>query len=169
MTPRAALRFISLTLERKIIAGFGVAAVLLQVAGTTAWWNTKRLKDSHLLVDHTHEVLIRLEQVLTNELSMETSTRGFVITGADDVLAPYERNRVELDVALDELRKLVVDNPPQLERLRDLEFWTNSAGEIMRERIAARRARGLQSTLDTDRFLAGQRAVETVRSRIQML
>jgi PAS domain S-box-containing protein len=161
--------FPSLTLERKIIAGFSAGAVLLLIAGAVAWWNTERLQDSHLLVDHTHEVLNRLEQVLTNELSMQTSTRGFVITGADEVLEPYERNRIELAVALQELRRLLADNPAQVERLREVEIWANTSAEIMRERIAARRARGLQSTLDTGRFLEGQRAVETVRGLIQVM
>lgn len=146
-----------------------MGALLLLLTGGAAWWNARRLKDSHLLVDHTHEVLNRLEQVLTNELSMQTSTRGFVITGADEVLEPYERNRVELAAALPELRRLLQDNPAQLERLREVEIWTGTAAEIMRERIAARRARGLQSTLDTGRFLEGQRAVETVRNRIQIM
>lgn len=161
--------FPSLTLERKIVAGFTTGALLLLLTGTAAWWNAGRLKDSHLLVDHTHEVLNRLEQVLTNELSMQTSTRGFMITGDDEVLEPYERNRVELGAALPELRRLLADNPAQIDRLREVETWAAAAAEIMRERIAARRARGLQSTQETSRFIDGQRAVETVRNQIQIM
>lgn len=159
----------SSTLERKIIAGFSAGALLLLLVGVAAWWNARKLNDSRLLVDHTHEVLIRLEQVLTNELSMQTSTRGFVITGNPEVLEPYERNRVELGAALPELRRLLADNPAQLDRLAELETWTSTAADIMRERIAARRSRGLESTLDTARFIEGQRAVETVRGRIQIM
>jgi PAS domain S-box-containing protein len=161
--------FPALTLERKIVAGFSAGALVLLLVGAAAWWNARSLKTSHLLVDHTHEVLNRLEQVLANELSMQTSTRGFVITGVDAVLEPYERNRIELDVALRELRELIEDNPAQLERLREVERWAREGAEIMKERIAERRLRGLESTRDTARFLDGQRAVETVRSRIQVM
>ena len=142
---------------------------MLLLVGAAAWWNARTLQDSHLLVDHTHEVLNRLEQVLADELSMQTSTRGFVITGSDEVLIPYERGRAGLQAALRELHQLLADNPSQLERLRALEPLTQAASEIMAERIAARRSRGPQSTLDTARFLEGQRSVETVRSQIQTM
>ena len=158
-----------MTPEKKITAGFAVGALVLVLMASWAWWNARRLNESHLAVDHTHEVLNRLEQVLTNELSMQTSTRGFVITGADEVLEPYERNRVELEVAFQELRRLLRDSSAQLDRLREVESSATLAAEIMSERIAARRARGLQSTLDTSRFLEGQRAVELVRTQIQAM
>ncbi|MEO7799314.1 MAG: PAS domain S-box protein [Opitutaceae bacterium] len=142
---------------------------MLLLVGAAAWWNAQRLKDSHLLVDHAHQVLNHLEQVLADELGMQTSMRGFVITGSDEMLIAYERGRGGLQIALRELHQLLADNPAQLERLHDVVSLTQTTAEIMSERIAARRARGLESTRDTQRFLDGQQAMETVRSRIQAM
>lgn len=146
-----------------------VALIPLLLLGATAWWNARRLNDTHLWVDHTHQVLIRLEQVLANELGMQTSTHGFAITGEEEILRPYERGRRELGAALTELNRLLVDNPVQQGRLKELEAMTAAAAEMMSERIAARRARGLASTNDTPRFLAGQSAVEGLRSHIETM
>jgi PAS domain S-box-containing protein len=158
---------VKLAPERKITAGFAAATVLLLLAGATAWWNARRLNESRVWVDHTHQVLSRLEQVLTTELSMQTSTRGFVITGDVEILGPFEKGRAELATALEDLHRLITDNEEQQRRLAETEIWINRAAEIMNERIAARRQRGLGSITETSRFLDGQRAVENVRTRVQ--
>lgn len=151
------------------MVGFAAAALVLLLAGGTAWWNARRLNESRLWVDHTHQVLIRLEEVLTSELSMQTSARGFVITGSDEVLVPFEKGRVALSAALRDLQSLLADNSVQQQRLVEVQSWTERGAEVMTERIAARRSRGAASTADTSRFLEGQHIVETVRVLVQRM
>jgi PAS domain S-box-containing protein len=151
---------VKLTLERKIILGFSATLVVLFLVTAAAWWNAARFRGTHFWVEHTREILSSLERLTSDVLAMQASTRGFVITGSDDVLAPFNVGEAELKAALIELRQLVADNPGQLERTTQLEGLAGQARDIMLGRIEARRLRGLDAAKETEKYLEGQRTVE---------
>lgn len=151
------------SIERNIKLGFGSAVVALILIGATAWWSATRYQSAFRWVEHTHQVLNRLERLLTDILSMQTSTRGFVITGSEEVLQPYRDGDAHVDEALRDLRTLTMDNPAQQRRLDQLVPLLATVREIMSDRIAGRRANGLQSASDAAPFLAGQKAVQDFR------
>lgn len=156
----------NVSIEKKIIAGFSVAvALLLFVAGAAAW-NARRFDDTFRQVDHTHDVLSMLEQTLIGVLSMQTSTRGFVLTGNESMLNPYRGGIKVVADSLQQLQTLTQDNPQQEQRLARLEPLVASASEIMQARIATRRERGAESMGDAGGLLAGQEAVEQIRAVI---
>ena len=152
-----------LSLERKIILGFSATLLVLLLVTAAAWWNAARFRGTHYWVEHTREVLSCLEQLTSDVLAMQASTRGFVITGSDEVLALFNIGEAELMQALTELRRLVTDSPVQTERTTQLETLAAQAREIMLGRIEARRLRGLDATKETEKYLEGQRTVEEFR------
>jgi PAS domain S-box-containing protein len=158
---------VKLSLERKIAFGFGAAVLVLLLVTGAAWWNVSRFQSTHFWVEHTREVLSRLEQTLSDILSMQASTRGFVLTGNDEVLLPYHQASVRLEALLNDLRDLLSDDPPQQTRLARLEPLAIRAREIMLERIAARRSRGLDAAAETAVYLEGQRVVENFRQTVR--
>ena len=125
------------SLQRKIALGFGSAVfVLLLVTAATAW-NAARFRDSYSWIKQTYEVFVRLNQVLTTVLGMEASTRGFLLTGEDEMLRPYQAGVGTLDESLRDLRRLVADNPGQLARVDQLDPLAKTARESMAARIAS--------------------------------
>jgi PAS domain S-box-containing protein len=160
---------VKLSLERKIVLGFAAALGVLLIATIAAWWNVARFRSTHYWVEHTREVLSRLEQTSSEVLGMQASTRGFVLTGSDDVLLPFHAGSTQLILSLAELRSLLADNPRQLERLARLEPLAARAREIMNGQIAARRERGLQAAEETDAYLEGQRIVDAFRQVVRQM
>lgn len=149
-----------LSLERKIALGFGTALFVLLLVTIAAWWNVVRFQNTQNWVEHTREVLGRLDQVLRDMLGMQASARGYVLSGSDDVLAPFNGNSAHLDNSLRELRQLTADNPRQLARLERLLPLAENASAIMRGRIEARRTRGLDAAMEQSAYPDGQRAVD---------
>ncbi len=139
--------------------------VLLAVA--TTGWSLARFSSTATLVDHTHRVLGRLEQSVVGILAMETSTRGFVLTGSEAMLAPHRAGDARVNASLDELARLVADHPGQQQRLAGVTSLATRARTIMTEHIGARRARGLSAAEDINAFLAGQEAVESFRRAVE--
>jgi PAS domain S-box-containing protein len=157
---------VNVSIEKKIAAGFGVAVlVLLFVAGAAAW-NANRFDDTFRGVDHTHEVLGHLEQTLIGVLSMQTSTRGFVLTGDENMLNPFRGGIKIVSDSIEQLHRLTQDNARQQRRVDRLEPIVARATAVMQERITARRDRGLDSARDIETFLAGQETVEQIRAAI---
>ena len=63
-------------------------------------------RESYSWIKQTYEVFVRLNQVLTTVLGMEASTRGFLLTGEDEMLRPYQAGVGTLDESLRDLRRL---------------------------------------------------------------
>jgi PAS domain S-box-containing protein len=151
---------VKLSLERKIALGFGIALFVSLLVTGVAWWNVARFRSTHYWVEHTREILSRLEQMLGDLMTMQASARGFVLTGSDDMLEPFHAGSRRLAESLAATKKLVADNARQQERLVRLEPIASRARGLMLDRINARRANGLDAARETAAYLEGQRAVE---------
>jgi PAS domain S-box-containing protein len=157
---------VNVSIQKKVAAGFGVAVlVLLFVAGAAAW-NANRFDDTFQRVDRTYEVVGHLRQTLIGVLSMQTSTRGFVLTGDEKMLLPFRAGITTVGASIKQVRLLTKDNPRQQQRLDVLDPTVALAAAIMQERINARRERGLDSVQETGAFIAGQDAVGKIRDTI---
>ena len=96
-----------------VIAAFGLLLAVLIVNAAI----TKRQLDEQvatgLWVIHTHEVQLRLSQTMALLTDAETGQRGFLYTGQERYLAPYDLAVQQIPSRLDELSRLTRDNPRQ--------------------------------------------------------
>ncbi|MGL1934353.1 MAG: diguanylate cyclase [Fibrobacterales bacterium] len=69
-------------------------------------------------VNHTHEVLIKVESYLGFMKDTETGQRGYLLTKNISYLDPYYRGILEAKKSFKDLSQLVSDNPTQTQRLK---------------------------------------------------
>ena len=155
------------SLEKKIAAGFAVAALVLLLVAITAAWNAQRFHNTFERVEQTHQTLGRMETVALEVLAMQTATRGYSLTGSDSLLPAFEKSEAAIRASLAALRRETADNPNQQRRLDELEPAILAAIEIMHSRIAERRKGPLEIAPGSTAFLSGQRAVDRLRSIIR--
>jgi len=115
--------------ERKVQAGFAFALACLGVVGVVSYLSVVRMNENAASLEHTHEVLSRLELLLAAATDSETAERGYVITGDEDYLEPYRRSVQVVDLQARRLRELTADNPAQQQRL-------GSVLQLVTERLA---------------------------------
>ncbi|MCF4991315.1 GAF domain-containing protein, partial [Pseudomonas gessardii] len=72
-------------------------------------------------VEHTDRVINNLNETSKLTVDLETGMRGFLITGDEHFLDPYEVAKPRIISDLRSLRELVADNPQQVDRLKRLE------------------------------------------------
>jgi signal transduction histidine kinase/CHASE3 domain sensor protein len=72
-------------------------------------------------VDHTQQVIVRTNELMTLNADMESGMRGYALGGQEALLAPFQVARPLMQAEVHELAELVADNPVQLERLRRIE------------------------------------------------
>ena len=108
--------FSNWTVGRRLLAGFGLAAVTLALIAIVSYRNTHDLIENDALVAHSHLVRVQLADLTSLLKDTETGQRGYVITGDDAYLAPYQTALAKIHPALDDLRKLTADNANQLRR-----------------------------------------------------
>jgi CheY-like chemotaxis protein/CHASE3 domain sensor protein len=118
------------------------------------------------LVSHSNAVLQALSAVMSSLQEAETSQRGFLLTGEERYLAPYEIAKGVHPVAVQRLRREVASIPDQLRRVDVLEpLAAEKMAELERTIQQWQRgdAAGALAVVRTDR---GQRVMEQIRSVI---
>ena len=94
---------------------------MLILSDGLGYWNTLQLRENDTLVAHTDEVLDALEGVLSTMKDSETGQRGYLITGEDRYLEPYNAAVAAIQDRVQRLKQLTEDNPRQQARIPLLE------------------------------------------------
>ena len=117
------LNFSNLKIGTKIILGY-VLLVVLQVALTAVLlFSLYRLtSEFSFLVQHDQPVLSNAAELEKLVVDMETGERGYLITGKDDFLEPYNNGLTAFDKLITAQKELVSDNPPQVQALEEIKL-----------------------------------------------
>ncbi|QXZ11593.1 response regulator [Pseudomonas sp. AO-1] len=86
-------------------------------------------------VEHTDRVINNANEAVKLTVDLETGMRGFLLSGDEHFLDPYETAKPRINVALNTLLELTADNPVQTDRLRRLQAlqteWANYAQSMI--------------------------------------
>ncbi|WP_338459485.1 response regulator [Pseudomonas sp. TE3-3-F2023] len=98
-------------------------------------------------VEHTDRVIGNANETVKLSIDMETGMRGFLITGDERFLDPYEVAKPRIFGSLQSLRGMVEDNPQQVERIDRLIALQQAWNTFGSEMINLRRSQGDYSAL----------------------
>jgi PAS domain S-box-containing protein len=132
-------------LNRKVQLAFGSAILILIIVGAVSYRSIVMSSESDLWVRHTHEVLENLHNFVADMTSIDSSYRGFALTGDESYFASYRASilSAEQDEAI--VRNLTVDNPKQQLQLPALERLAAQKIQLGDIVISLRRAKGLEA------------------------
>jgi PAS domain S-box-containing protein len=118
-----------------LIAGFSIAIALV-VGINVLWWkldhNATRQAD---LVDHTHQVIAPLEEILSRASDMLVGQRGYALTRDKEYLQPFFTATNRMPVLLRSLSDLVQDNPIQQRNFTGLKILLAQHEAMNREHL----------------------------------
>ena len=158
-----------ISLGRQLVA---VLSVILLIQIAISILSYRSIIQLNLDIDwvmHTEEVQHNMHELLSSVKDAETGQRGFVITGHDSYLEPYNNALRDIDVILRDLRELTADNPNQQERLDRLEPLIGEKLTELKATIDARRSDGFeaaQTIVNTD---AGKQTMDEIRDLIDAM
>src|SRR5271154_124124 len=127
-------------LPTPILLGFAVAALAVIAIGLLGYRSLLVQTVTARQVSHTLEVRDQSELLLASMTDAETGQRGFLLTGDEAYLAPYEQGRAEAEPHLARLRALVADNPAQLERATVIEAYVSEKLAELARTVELRRS-----------------------------
>lgn len=130
-----------LSLGKKTIWGFSLALLLQLVLSVVAYRHILTLMETNRWVVHTEEVLATLESLLTQARDAEVE-RGYLLTGDELFLAPYQAARQASLPTLQHLRQLTTDNPQFQVRLATLESLIKQRLILAQSMIDVRESKG---------------------------
>ncbi|MFM0326778.1 response regulator [Caballeronia glebae] len=150
---RILFRNIALPLGTGLVTAIAFVALVLYLLSGLNW------------VEHSERVIGNAQEIGRLVSEKESAVRGYLITGDESFLAPYETAKPKLGADIDTLADLVSDNTPQVDRLiriRALQMQWDKVAEGMidarrhaQDSVALVRAgRGAAERAETERELS---------------
>ena len=153
--------------KRKLIApSFVLVLMVMSLVGLGAYHQGRRNVAAEQLVSHTFEVLGELNTTLSLMQDVETGSRGYVISGEESYLEPFNNAVRLVPQEIQHLRQLTADNPEQQRRLDALEPLISLRARTAEANIVARTTRGPSAAEQTLSKGPGKRSMDAIRGAI---
>src|SRR5437660_2515364 len=158
----------------KLLSGATVGVVVIIALAGTFLLVTLRNHYQDSLRTHTIEVM-RLSSLIENDIAgLESSHRGFLLSGSGELLVPYEKKREQIKQRIEDLTALIIDNPRQRKRVikvqEVVQKWLDT---VAAPEINARRAKGsaptAAETASSGAFALGNSLLDQGREVLQSL
>jgi len=143
-------RNVSLPLGMGILSSLFFIAIIFYLLDVSRW------------VEHTDRVIAESNETLKLVIDMETGLRGYLITGDEIFLEPYQRARNEFVSKSTPLKELVADNPVQVNRIVKIEQLQQQWMDFSARMISLRR-QGDDAYIQQLKDLSGKRLTDSIR------
>ncbi|WP_159711118.1 CHASE3 domain-containing protein [Geminicoccus flavidas] len=153
-------------MKRQVPGGwlFGIiVAALLVTAVAVPWWLVQSVRTARLAVGQTHEIITTTQKFLSAIQDAETGQRGYLITGQEAYLQPYETALGQIHDLLQRLSSLSAADPLQVERIGRLSVFAEQRLAELEKNVALvreGRAQAAEALVSSDR---GRIAMDNVR------
>lgn len=155
--------------NRGLLTGFIMVFVTLLVTTLLGYLNVRRLYRYDRLVDHTHQVVSELRNLMALVADAESGMRGYLITGEDVYLETYNAAQMSVDAAIKRIQNLTVDNPKQQANIQELKPLIDRRLELLKESVTAAQEGGFEQGRAEVAKGLGRAAMELVRSKIHAM
>ena len=146
----------------------GVVAFFL-ISGLVAYLNIRALQADNQKIYHSHDVLAALDELVSTAQDAETGQRGFLLTGSEKYLEPYDAAVGAAAIRLDAVAALTADNPVQQVNIIQLRRHLDAKLAELRETIALRRTKGIEAALAVVATDRGKIEMDAIRAQAKVM
>jgi CheY-like chemotaxis protein/signal transduction histidine kinase/CHASE3 domain sensor protein len=154
-----------------LATALGVSAALLFfiVSGAVSYFNVQVLKADNDKIVHSHDVIANLDALLSTVQDAETGQRGYLLTGNEKYLQPYEDALSKVGPELSAIATLTADNAAQQANIRQLKPHVDAKLAELKQTIDLRRSQSAAAALavvNTDR---GKVEMDAIRAQLAVM
>ncbi|MEH2287140.1 response regulator [Nostoc sp.] len=153
----------------KIGASFALSLATLATIGLISYQSTNQLIETSRQERHTYQVLSQLEDLKLQLTNAETGQRGYVLTGEQRYLEPYNAAIQVLDQKFKDLQNLTADNPKQQQQLDILQPLITQKLDELKETIDLRQNQGFEASVKVVMTDRGKQLMSEIRKVIQTM
>ncbi|MDF5714583.1 MAG: response regulator [Rhizonema sp. NSF051] len=154
---------------KQIAGGFGIASAILVLIGLFSYRETRVFIEQTNQVRQTEEKINSLEELLSSIKSAETGQRGYILTGEQRYLEPYQIALTKIEPQIQKLKNLTGNKRHQQKQIYQLQSLIKASLAELKQTIDLRRSKGIKPALQmilTDR---GQNLMDEIRLLIRSI
>jgi signal transduction histidine kinase/DNA-binding response OmpR family regulator/CHASE3 domain sensor protein len=149
--------------KKNLTGGFGISLLILLVSSVASFISIRQFIKSSERVSHTHTVLQKVEEIISNTKDAETGQRGFLLTHDVNYLAPYNGTFEKVQSTFEEVDKLMSDDPEQKARLAKLKALIDQRYRFLKVSIDSVQA---NRPVDVNNMKLGQELMKQSREQV---
>lgn len=153
-------------LERKLPIILFFVLLIMVAIGYLSYSNTGQLRAAVAAEKHTKDVILNLDETLLSMVDIETGMRGFFFNRDEELLDPYYKGRERLPHNMENLRRLLKDDPDQNKRLDDLQSVIDVRMADAEQKVETRRKASLEDSIEMFKASRGKAKMDDVRAAI---
>lgn len=115
------------------MAGYSISLILLLISAVASSVSISRLLASSGWVNHTHQVIQKLDEIVITVQEGEAGQRGFLLTGDDSYLTSYGSAYEKAVANVQDVKKLTADNPQQQADMPELQNLINTRFKVLQK------------------------------------
>ncbi|MEO6818869.1 MAG: response regulator [Ginsengibacter sp.] len=149
------------TLKSNLFLGLGLALILLLGTSFASFISIRNLIRSSEMVRHSNAVIDDLNDVLSRVKDAETGQRGYLLTGNEIFLGPYNNVKNNIDGTIDNIAAETINNPRQQKNVEKLRGFVTQRMNLLEVHLNKKKANQIVSM---DELLNGKQYMDGIRA-----
>jgi PAS domain S-box-containing protein len=146
-----------------IVAMLAISALLVALMTGLSWKNGNDRAHANEEAAISQRIQGATEELVSTLKDAETGQRGYLLTGGEQYLEPYNSAAARMDGILSKLRDAAAVEPDQAERERTLEPLVRAKMSELATTVELRRSQGLPAALKIVETDQGKHAMDDIR------
>lgn len=116
---------LKITADKVLLIAIAILLSIILIVVIAAVSQFRQVNASAGMIAHTHEVIIASEKTLSLAIDNQVASRGYAITGKQDMLDALAQSKKNIITTFLRLKSLTIDNATQQPTLDSLEYYLN--------------------------------------------
>lgn len=149
--------------------GFGIALLIFGLIGFFFYRNMTATIAAAEARRQSHIAIVKMETFLSHVTDAETGQRGYLLTGKQEYLQPYQLAIFNLHTDLQDLQRVLKSHPGQEQRLAAIRPLLQEKLAELQETIILRQRRGVNAAIQLVQTDHGKKVMDRLRTLAQAI
>ncbi|WP_027377902.1 response regulator [Kaistella palustris] len=155
-----------MTFKKNLLFGLGLSVLLLIISSVASYLSITNLISNAQMVRQSNVTIKDLDNVLSLVKDAETGQRGYLLTGNEVFLKPYNTAKLQISEAITTLSRELSDTDAQRSKFAKLQLSVNSRMQILEENLNYRKQ---TQTVTAEQLLAGKKFMDDIRQTVSAM
>lgn len=157
--------------NKLLLIAIALPLITLLIIGTKTYESIISFQDQTKFIEETHQLILSLQNLLTLIINAETGQRGFIITGNEAYLEPYNFSINNLNSTIEKIENLVSDKHSDLLNNANFNIFSLIDGKIyeMEKSLAMMKSQGFNASVRLLATEEGKQLMDNIRQNISLI
>lgn len=152
-----------MSFKKNLFFGLGLSLLLLFISSLASYISINNLIESSGMVRQSNETIRNVNNVLSLVKDAETGQRGYLLTGDQAFLIPYNNAKSKIAQAIEDLNGKIAHSPTQAKHFKTLKTNVEIRLQILERNLQFKKR---NDQVSSEQLLAGKKYMDHIRETV---